>query len=82
MEVHLESADEVVILEGFARPLAAAQGHQWAEAYNLKYHWDMPTDVVGVWSFEPERVLAWICDPSGLDGGAALSNSATEWTLR
>ena len=82
VEVHLESADEVVIIEGVAVPLRAENGAIWADAYNLKYSWDMPTDVTGVWTVQPSRVMAWLCDSSGLDGGAGFSNSATEWSFR
>lgn len=32
-----------------------------------------------VYCVEPKRVLAWIVDPTGLDGGVMFSNSATEW---
>ena len=39
----------------------------------------MPASIDGVYVVQPERVLAWICDSTGLDGGAAFSNSATEW---
>ncbi|MEE9255438.1 MAG: hypothetical protein V3U43_10905, partial [Pseudomonadales bacterium] len=52
---------------------------KWALAYNQKYNCDMPAETEGVYVVTPERVLAWISDSSGLDGGAGFSNSATEW---
>ena len=79
VQVNLESADELVIVEGFARPLAGEHAGEWAREYNHKYGWDMPESVSGVFAVTPKRVLAWIVDPSGLDGGALFSNSATEW---
>ena len=32
-----------------------------------------------VYRVTPRRVLAWLCDSSGLDSGVGFSNSATEW---
>ena len=79
LQVNLESADEVVIIEGMAKPLLETESAAWASVYNEKYLWDMPADAAGVWKVAPQRVLAWICDSSGLDRGAGFSNSATEW---
>lgn len=79
VQVNLESADELVIIEGFAAPLADADAADWAREYNQKYNWDMPESTNGVYCVEPRRVLAWIVDPTGLDGGVMFSNSATEW---
>ena len=81
MQVNLESADELIIIEGLAEKLADERDRPriWAATYNEKYSWDMPASVEDVYSVSPKRVLAWICDSSGLDHGAAFSNSATEW---
>jgi general stress protein 26 len=79
VQVNLESADEVVIIEGIAGQLAAADARDWATTYAEKYHWEMPESNDDVWQVTPERVLAWLCDSSGLDGGAGFANSATEW---
>ena len=81
VEVHLESADEVVLIEGRATPLSAGQGQRRADEYNVKYNWDMSADVTGVWAVTPDRVMAWLSDPSGLDEGTGFSNSATEWVF-
>ena len=62
-----------------AAPLAEADATAWATEYNHKYNWDMPESPNGVYRVEPRRVLAWIVDPTGLDGGIMFSNSATEW---
>lgn len=80
VQVNLESADEVVIIEGSAEPLRdQSTAETWARLYKEKYNWDMPAKTDDVFVVMPERVLAWICDSSGLDGGAAFANSATEW---
>lgn len=79
VQVNLESGDELVILEGRAHPLDASLAALWAERYNAKYHWDMPASTEDVYQVRPCRVLAWLCDSSGLDGGMLFSNTATEW---
>ena len=80
VQVNLESADEVIIVEGIAEEIADEKiARVWADTYNEKYSWDMPVSIEDVYSVSPKRILAWICDSSGLDYGAAFSNSATEW---
>jgi hypothetical protein len=79
VQVNLESADELVIIEGLASPLAEADADEWAREYNRKYNWDMAATGHGVYRVTPRRVLAWMVDPTGLDGGVGFSNSATEW---
>ena len=80
VQVNLESADELVLIEGSAEPLRDEETARiWSERYHEKYHWDMPASVEGVYRVVPRRALAWLCDSSGLDGGVGFSNSATEW---
>jgi uncharacterized protein (DUF2249 family) len=79
VQVNLESGDELVILEGHADGLPKAQVRTWVARYREKYDWEMPESAEGVYRVVPRRVLAWICDSSGLDAGAQFSNSATEW---
>ena len=79
LQVNLESGDELVIIEGTVQPLRPADLGFWLDAYRAKYHWDMPETVDGVFEVRPHRVLAWMCDSSGRDGGALFSNTATEW---
>ena len=79
VQVNLESADELVIIEGLVAPLAEENAAEWAREYNQKYNWDMPESAAGVYRVQPRRVLAWIVDPTGLDGGILFSNSATQW---
>ncbi len=79
VQVNLESGDEAVIIEGVAGPMPATHIDQWVAAYRAKYNWDMPRSAEDVYVVEPKRVLAWICDSSGRDGGVLFSNTATEW---
>ncbi len=79
VQVNLESADELVILEGKVSPIQEDDLEFWVREYNSKYNWNMPSSVEDVFEVRPTRVLAWVCDPSGQDGGAMFSNSATEW---
>jgi hypothetical protein len=80
--VHLESGNEVVIIEGRARvvgdPLLIAR---IVEVYNPKYHWDMdPNELPGpFYEVKPRVAFGWISDESGLDGGAAFHGTATRW---
>ncbi len=79
VQINLESAQDVVIVEGIAQGLDARDVGAWVNAYREKYQWEMPATTQDVFQVRPVRVLAWICDNTGLDGGAQFSNSATEW---
>jgi hypothetical protein len=79
--VNLESGDELVIIEGTAHPLQEDDLEFWIREYNVKYNWDMPYTTDDVFEVRPTRVLAWVCDSSGQDGGALFTNSATEWNF-
>ena len=79
IQVNLESGDELVILEGHASAMPDVDIGFWVDAYRKKYNWEMPQTAEGVYRVIPARVLAWICDSSGLDGGMLFSNTATEW---
>jgi general stress protein 26 len=80
--VHLESASEVVIVEGAAGALAdRALRHRVVADYNTKYEWDMdPDDPPGpLYEVRPQVVFGWVVDLSGLDGGSAFHATATRW---
>jgi hypothetical protein len=80
VQVNLERGDEVVLIEGFARPLTdRGLAQEWAERYRTKYEWEIPDSPDGVYCVHPHRVLAWLSDATGLDGGVAFSSSPTEW---
>jgi hypothetical protein len=82
--VHLESGNEVVIIEGRAlivdEPTLVAR---IVEVYNPKYHWDLDPDHLPGPFYEvtPRVAFGWISDDSGLDGGAAFNGSATRWVF-
>ncbi len=80
VQVHLESADELVILEGIAgRDPSSEDVTRWKDEYASKYNWENPPGPGEIFVVQPSRILAWICDPTGLDDGAGFLNSATEW---
>lgn len=79
IQINLESGDELVILEGMATPLQAGDLDLWVSEYKSKYNWDMPNTTKDVFVTQPVRILAWLCDSSGQDGGALFMNTATEW---
>lgn len=79
VQVNLESGDELVIMEGVASPLTEDDLEFWVTEYNTKYNWNMPHSIEDVFEVRPARVLAWLCDSTGQDGGALFSNTATEW---
>jgi hypothetical protein len=79
ISVNLESGDEAIIFEGTAEVVTdAAELALVLAAYNPKYNWDM-TDDGSFWRVRPHVVFGWICDGSGLDGGALYSGTATRW---
>ena len=61
VSVHLESGDEVVILEGVAARMERDRLAAFADAYDAKYGYRVDTDNAdfGLYQLEPERVLAW-----------------------
>jgi hypothetical protein len=82
VSVNLESGDECVILEGDARLLHdAALTTHIAAVYNAKYSWDIQASPGEFFEVRPRVVFGWLCDGSGLDGGALFSHTATRWRL-
>ena len=69
--VHLESGDEVVILEGNIEVIELTTGID--DAYNLKYKMRLSTfpGPVGVYRLKPAKVMAW--------REKDFSSSATKW---
>lgn len=61
--MHLESGDDVVIIEGRVAPLKDAdQQHRFGEAYAAKYGLNPTTDSPdggGFWVFTPRTALTW-----------------------
>lgn len=80
VSVNLESGDECVILEGLAAEVhETALAARIASAYNAKYHWNMEPSPGEFFAVRPRVVFGWLCDGSGLDGGALYAQTATRW---
>jgi hypothetical protein len=80
--VHLESGNEVVIIEGRAHLVDDRELIiRIVDVYNAKYHWDMdPDELPGpFYAVKPTVAFGWISDDTGLDRGAAFEGSATRW---
>jgi nitroimidazol reductase NimA-like FMN-containing flavoprotein (pyridoxamine 5'-phosphate oxidase superfamily) len=78
--VHLESADQVVVIEGVARELRDGESiGRFLEAYNPKYSWDFTTEQLsagGVYAVRPRKAFAWLDSQ-----GEGFSGTATRWTF-
>jgi hypothetical protein len=59
LTVHLESGDQVVILEGFTEPVPAVQADALADAYERKYDWKVTVGDSGWYAVRPRRAYAW-----------------------
>ena len=58
--VHLESGDEVVVVEGRVEPMEQALLPAFLDAYEAKYAYrPTPEQTEGVYQVRPARVLAW-----------------------
>jgi pyridoxine/pyridoxamine 5'-phosphate oxidase len=57
--LHLESGDEVVILEGVAERLPDELAAPVQEAYVSKYAWEVTVDPSSWYAFRPQRAYAW-----------------------
>src|SRR5258708_6013744 len=80
--VHLESGEEVVIIEGVAEVVEdTGVIRQVADLYNQKYHWNIdPAQLPGqFYAVRPQLAFGWLADPSGLDGGSTFHGTATRW---
>ena len=80
--MHLESREEVVIVEGVAE---LAQGEELLKRvgalYDAKYQWEHDSDAVAdpFYALRPKVVFGWAEDSTGLDGGSAFHGTATRW---
>jgi len=58
--VHLDSGDDVVIVEGRVKPMDVALLPAFLDAYEAKYqHRPTEDQTEGVYQLRPDRVLAW-----------------------
>lgn len=76
--VHLESGDEVVILEGRVREVTDAKEKQrFIERYNPKYDWNMTLADLpdhSTFAVRPDKAFAWLGSQA-----ESFTESATRW---
>ncbi len=78
--VHLESGEDVVILEGVAEEVSdAALIGRINDAYGPKYEWGerMPS----FFALRPRVAFAWLCRGGGPASEKDFTGSATRWTF-
>ncbi len=77
--MHLESGEDVVIIEGAVEPVAdAALIGRINDAYAPKYLWHERVDE-GWYALRPETAFAWLCPSIGLGAESVYAGSATRW---
>lgn len=78
--MHLESGDEVVLVEGTAERVAdPGIERRFIEAYNPKYNSSLSGAPGALFVVCPRVAFGWRCDPSGLDDGATFGSTGTRW---
>jgi hypothetical protein len=73
LAIHLESGDEVAILEGEVGLLADDLFDRYADAYEAKYDYRPPPTGEPPWALGPDKVLSWT--------EADFPSTATRWTF-
>jgi hypothetical protein len=80
VSVHLESGEDVVILEGTVEPITdGALEDRLNAAYAPKYLWE--ERVEGWYRVRAEKAFAWLCPSVGLGADSLYRGSATRWTF-
>jgi general stress protein 26 len=78
VSVHLESGEDVVIVEGVVE---AAKGRPLIgrinDAYQSKYLWEGTQD--DWFALRPRIAFAWLCPSAGLGSESVYTGSATRW---
>ena len=80
--VHLESGNEVVIIEGTTRQVTnVSLLEQVVNLYNQKYHWELdPNNLDGpFYAVRPQVAFGWHFDESELDPQSTALGNATRW---
>ena len=76
--VHLESGDQVVVVEGDVREVAVRDElARFVETYNAKYAWDFTMEEIlrhAVFAVRPTKAFAWLDSQ-----GEGFSGTATRW---
>jgi hypothetical protein len=71
--IHLESGDEVAILEGRVGRLEDGLFERYADAYDAKYDYRPPPTGEPPWALRPDKVLSWT--------EAEFPSTATRWSF-
>ena len=80
--VHLESGDEVVIVEGTAeRVNDDVRVSRFLAAYNPKYSYELTALPGALFVVHPRVAFGWVSDPSGIDKGAIFGSTGTRWVF-
>ncbi len=78
--VHLESGDQVVVVEGPVSEVRDVEALQrFLDAYNPKYSWDFRLEQLtpgGVYAVRPRKAFAWLDSR-----GEGFSGTATRWVF-
>jgi hypothetical protein len=78
--VHLESGDEVVIVEGMAERVSDdARISAFLSAYNVKYEAGLTSLPGALFAVHPKVAFGWVSDPTFHDAGAIFGSTGTRW---
>jgi hypothetical protein len=78
--VHLESGDEVVIVEGTAeRVRDDERTAAFIQAYNAKYEAALDAPPGALFAVRPRVAYGWVSDPTFYDAGAIFGSTGTRW---
>jgi hypothetical protein len=81
LTVHLDSGDQVVIVEGTARRANddADAVARFLTEYNAKYAIQLSAPPGALFVVNPRVAYGWISDPTGIDYGAVFGSTGTRW---
>jgi hypothetical protein len=78
--VHLESGDEVVIVEGSAERVHDDERKAaFVAAYNVKYEAALHAPPGALFAVQPRVAFGWVSDPTFYDAGAIFGSTGTRW---
>ena len=83
--VHLESGNEVVIIEGMAQQVSdLSLLEQVVRLYNQQYHWDLDPDQLPgpFYAVHPQVAFGWHFEDSEVSPESTALGNATRWRFR
>jgi hypothetical protein len=83
--VHLESGNEVVIIEGVAQQVSdVSLLEQVVSLYNQKYHWDLDANQLPgpFYAVQPRVAFGWHFEESEINRESTALGNATRWRFR